>query len=119
MSRSCTCAAQSDGCVSLNFWFKDAAKPQKVLLPLSATQHLAMRRNIEKLVADRLGASKAQAALPQLGSASEVPGGEVAELRTEITRLLSHVIPEGEVDGWLAELVAGRFGLPPPEGALV
>lgn len=45
----------TDECVSLNFWFKDQAKPQKVVLPLSSSQHLAMRRNIEKLVSSKLG----------------------------------------------------------------
>ena len=45
----------TDECVSLNFWFKDQAKPQKVVLPLSSSQHLAMRRNIERLVSSKLG----------------------------------------------------------------
>ena len=47
-------AHRTDGCTSLNFWFKDQAKPQKVVLPLSGSQQLAMRRNIEKLVANKV-----------------------------------------------------------------
>lgn len=102
----------TDGCVSLNFWFKDTAKPQKVLLPLSPTQHLAMRRNIEKLVATRLGAHAAQAAMPQLAATAPADAA-LATLREEIVGLLSHVMPLTEVDGWLEELVAGRFGVRP------
>ena len=104
-----------EACVSLNFWFKDCAKPEKVLLPLSASQHLAMRRNIEKLVAQKLGASAAQLVLPLLAShtdaeqpaESAVP--EVGALREEVTRLLTHVMPAADVPAWLCELVEGRF----------
>ena len=56
----------SSECVSLNFWFKDQSKPQKVVLPLSGHQHLAMRRNIEKMIASKAGARAAQLALPLL-----------------------------------------------------
>jgi hypothetical protein len=104
-----------EACVSLNFWFKDCAKPEKVVLPLSASQHLAMRRNIEKLVAQKLGATKAQLVLPLLAShtdaeqpaESAVP--EVGALREEVTRLLTHVMPAADVPAWLCELVEGRF----------
>ena len=110
----------TDGCVSLNFWFKDAAKPQKVVLPLSASQHLAMRRNIEKLVAGKLGPAKAQAILPQLASDADAAASkEAVDLRAEITKLLSQVLPEAEVDPWLKELTTGRFALGSEEGALV
>ena len=116
-----------DECVSLNFWFKDMAKPEKVVLPLTASQHLAMRRNIERLLAQRLGARQAQAVLPLLaqpGTPPPPPGGApstenaeaaapeaalVAALREEVTRLLGHVMKEEEVGAWLIELAEGRF----------
>ena len=104
----------TDGCVSLNFWFKDTAKPQKMMLPLSAAQHLAMRRNIERLVATKLGAVKAHEAMPLL--AASKPHALVADLRKEIVQLLAHVIPEAEIDDWLRELTDGRFSIPQPEG---
>ena len=47
-------------------------------------------------------------------SAPSLEASIVATVATGETRQML-----GEVDGWLAELVAGRFGLPPPEGALV
>ena len=56
------------GCVSLNFWFKDsgagAAAAPPPAPPLADAQHLAMRRNIEKLVAQAVGAAAARTALP-------------------------------------------------------
>ena len=102
----------TDGCVSLSFWFKDTTKPQKVLLPLTPSQHLAMRRNIEKLVAAKVGAKNAQAALPEL--ASSAPAANVAALRKEIVPLLTHVMSPEAVEEWLNELVAGRFDCAPP-----
>jgi hypothetical protein len=80
-----------------------------VVLPLSPTQHLAMRRNVEKLVGAKLGAARAQEALPLLVAAKPPP--DVAELHEEVRRLLSQVLPEGHVDSWLEELVDGRFSI--------
>ena len=118
----------SDECVSLNFWFKDQSKPQKVTLPLSEHQHLAMRRNIEKMIAAELGPKAAQAALPllakdgeDLAAALRTPEGaggaagaqKVAAVRAEVVRLLSHVLAEKEIEPWLRELTEGRFDTAP------
>ena len=105
----------SHECVSLNFWFKDQSRTGKVELPLSDYQQLAMRRNIEKLVAAELGAGEAQKALALLASNSNAPEtADVKRVRKEIKRLLSHVMSEDEVPKWLDELVVGRFdGLTP------
>ena len=84
------------------------ALPQ-VSLPLSETQHLAMRRNIEKLVAQAVGAAAARTALPALArDAADLPP-DVAAMRTEVVELLGYVLPKEEIDGWLRELVEGRF----------
>ena len=125
----------SSECVSLNFWFKDQSKPQKVVLPLSGHQHLAMRRNIEKMIASKTGARAAQLALPLLAepdaalraakAEAEGQGGGaaadvVSALRAEVVGLLGHVLAKGEVDGWLRELVDGRFdGLTLAEAGIV
>lgn len=87
-----------------------------MLLPLSAAQQLAMRRNVEKLVAFRLGAAQAQAALPLLAAAAAPAPQQLAAVRDEIVRLLSHVLSEESVAPWLAEFVDGRFSLYPPCG---
>ena len=99
----------TDECVSLNFWFKDQQKPQKLVLPLSGHQHLAMRRNIEKLVANKLGPKQTQAALSCLAAAKEDEHAELTQLRKEVSALLGHVMQPEEVDPWLAELTSGRF----------
>ena len=101
------------GCVSLNFWFKDsgagAAAAPPPTLPLADAQHLAMRRNIEKLVAQAVGAAAARTALPALArDAADLPP-DVAAMRTEVVELLGYVLPKEEIDGWLRELVEGRF----------
>ena len=108
----------TDGCVSLNFWFKDVGRPKKVVLPLTAAQQLAMRRNIEKLVAEKLGPKAAHEALPRLASAEACDGdAELAALRDDVVGLLTHVMGPEEVDPWLAELTAVRFEcVPPPTG---
>ena len=99
-----------DACVSLNFWFRHQSVPSAISLPLSADQHLAMRRNVERHVADKLGARRAQADLPLISRAQ--PPAELAALRAEVCKLLAHVMgSREEVDAWLSELVAGRFEL--------
>ena len=105
----------SDGCISLNFWFKDTKKPERVILPLSATQHLAMRRNVEKLVVSKVGAKEAQRILPLL-AASLPTEALVSELRTEIVTLLANVLPPQRIDEWLRELTDHRFDLGVPDG---
>ena len=107
----------SDDCVSLNFWFKDQAKPQKVVLPVSPSQQLAMRRNIEKLVADKLGPRDARRVLPLLAQPPDAntyqftspPFEEVRALHEEVCTLLRHVMKPEEVQPWLAELTDRRF----------
>ena len=106
----------SDGCISLNFWFKDTKKPERVILPLSATQHLAMRRNVEKLVVSKVGAKEAQRILPLL-AASLPTEALVSELRTEIVTLLANVLPPQRIDEWLRELTDHRFDLGVPDGS--
>jgi len=99
-----------DACVSLNFWFRHQSVPSAISLPLSPDQHLAMRRNVERHVADKLGARRAQADLPLISRAQ--PPAELAALRAEVCKLLAHVMgSREEVDAWLSELVAGRFEL--------
>ena len=78
---------------------------------MSASQHLAMRRNIEKLVADKLGAEQAQAVLPKLAE-PKPQDDSIRELREEIASLLGHVMGAHEVDTWLEDLTAGRFNIP-------
>ena len=98
-----------DGCVSLNFWFKDQSTSKTLTLPLSEAQRLAMRRNIEKLCGSSLGARKAQRLLPTLASSS--PPAEIAGLAAEIRKLLAHVLPAEQIDPWLRDLVERRFEL--------
>jgi len=37
------------------------------------------------------------------------PASQAASVRAQLTALLSHVMPVAQVDGWLAELIDGRF----------
>jgi hypoxia-inducible factor 1-alpha inhibitor (HIF hydroxylase) len=100
----------SDGCVSLNFWFKDQSRPEKVELPLSGTQQLAMRRNIERFVAERTSPKRAQELLPLLAQpANPADVDDLKQVRKEVAGLLEHVMDLGTVGTWLAELAAGRF----------
>ena len=94
----------SEGCVSLNFWFKDQSRPAQVTLPLLPHQDLAMRRNIERMVGDRLGARAAQLALPSLPSPKTA---EAKALREEVVHLLRHVVAEENIDEWIEGLVGG------------
>ena len=94
----------SEGCVSLNFWFKDQSRPAQVTLPLLPHQDLAMRRNIERMVGDRLGARAAQLALPSLPSPKTA---EAKALREEVVHLLRHVVAEENTDEWIEGLVGG------------
>ena len=93
--------------------FKDQATSRSLVLPLTEAQHLAMRRNIEKLCVHTLGARRAHALLPQLPHGS--PPGELAALRADVRKLLAHVLCEDEIDAWLHELVDHRFELPMAE----
>ena len=99
----------SDECISLNFWFKDQSKPQELILPLSPSQHLAMRRNVEKIVADILGAREAQRALPLL--ASDSPPEVLQPVHTKVMELLAHVMKVEQIHPWLGELADGRFNI--------
>jgi hypothetical protein len=46
---------------------------------------------------------------PQADKAGPHPSSQVASVRAQLTSLLSHVMPEAQVAGWLAELIDGRF----------
>ena len=106
----------SHACVSLNFWYKDTARPQKITLPLTVSQHLAMRRNIEKFVASEVGARRAHAVMPRLDAATAAGDDdvEIKGLRDKVATLLGHVMDREAVGPWLRELVDGRFELPAP-----
>ena len=95
-----------DECVSLNFWYRDNEKGQ-VVLPLKEGQVLAMRRNIEKLVAGKAGDEHAREVLSQILEPDPAP--LVKEIRDTIKQLLLHVMPEKAIDGWLRDLVLGRY----------
>lgn len=98
-----------DECVSLNFWFKDQGGAQKVSLPLSPAQHLAMRRNIEKLITDALGVHEARALMASgLIHADELPADAPPVLK-QVRALLAHVMAQEQITPWLRELVEGRF----------
>ena len=78
-----------DGCVSLNFWFRDQATSRSLALPLAEAQHLAMRRNIEKFCSATLGPREAHRLLPQLPH--EPPPSELAALRAGLACLLGAI----------------------------
>ena len=81
----------------------------QVVLPLSPTQQLAMRRNVEKLIVEELGAAKARALLGgTIVDAAKLPADAPPVLAT-VRSLLAHVLPEQQIVPWLAELVDGRY----------
>ena len=101
--------------VSTNFWFRPRSAAEKQgggkapELPLRCpTERMALRRNIEKIAAQALGpaASRALFAAVERG---ELLGAEQEKTRTQLQQLIGMVIAKEEVEGFLAELVRGRF----------
>ncbi|KAL1508642.1 hypothetical protein AB1Y20_004738 [Prymnesium parvum] len=98
-----------DECVSVTFWFKDLGGNRKVALPLSPTQHVAMRRNVEKLLLDGLGLAEARRLLGGGSIDAASPPADAPEELLNVRTLLAHVMPPEQIAPWLAELVDGRY----------
>lgn len=97
----------TDECVSINFWFRDQSTTKQVILPLSDTQHLAMRRNVEKFAISALGVTEMASLMPRLVDVDAPP--QVRAARADLQKLLSHVMPEALITDWLRELIEGRY----------
>lgn len=98
-------------CVSLNFWFTQAHSPP-AQLPISEAAGVALRRNIEQILCETVGAPNAHAVLRELGEGRpEAEASDDARKALAVARpLLRHVFTsEAEIDKWLQELCAGRF----------
>lgn len=81
-------------------------------LPLSEKANVALRRNIERLMAEKAGLDKAHACFAEIAQGK--PDSDIsAETLTVVQfarSLLKHVFSEEEViETWLVELTAGRF----------
>ncbi|KAG8462863.1 hypothetical protein KFE25_001636 [Diacronema lutheri] len=100
-----------DDCVSVNFWYVDNAQ-RDVQLPISEKANVALRRNVERMMAEKAGTERAHAVFAELALGK--PEAELAEDTRSVLDyarvLLRNVFTSEEViERWLVELTVGRF----------
>jgi len=100
-----------DDSVSVSWWFLMQPQSEKdLVLPLNAVSQVAMRRNIERLVAEKVGPTNVEETFLSFFKPEDQQSSTVSEVKKIITSLLLHVMKPEEIAPFLQSIIRSRFG---------